>query len=83
MLIRYKNAIFGTCNTTPYRAEKPTCRRCPRVFSQFGFLSAALCLDQMKRNEILRFKSVCCGLLLEEALRDETVFTTMNITRKY
>jgi len=83
MLIRYKNAIFGTCNTAPCLAEKPTWQQCPRVFSQFGFLSAALCLDQMKRNEILRFKSVCCGLLLEEALRDETVFTTMNITRKY
>ena len=28
-------------------------------FSQFGFLSAALRLDQTKRNEILRFKSIC------------------------
>jgi len=59
MLIRYKNAIFGTCNTAPCLAEKPTWQQCPRVFSQFGFLSAALRLDQTKRNEILRFKSIC------------------------
>jgi len=39
--------------------KKPTWQQCPRVFSQFVFLSAALRLDQTKRNEILRFKSIC------------------------